>query len=275
MDFTADYGLKTRQAASWLWLRRGVLTGRFWQLKSGNWSDSNGARALRRFQWGTSGWRSGMGNGEGRGCPLTETSGHRCVPTSHDSARLTPPPRDSAFLGALLPTRHHHQAAYSFLERPQTGGRHICGQLPFPPSFVLNLTSRTPSRFNKRLFIMIFVTWKYAKITSSTKTWSNSANTWSRGKSWLAAFSPPTNYDYHDHMMMMIIWMMIIIIWMMMIINIIWMIMMILLWLTVGWQDAPQSTKSWFLAGVTRCRLLRTSACCCFLIYNYIILCIT
>ena len=117
-------------------------------------SDSSLSLALLWFRWGMDG---GLDGGMG-GCPLTETSGHRCVPTSHDSARLTPPSRDSAFLGALLPTRHHHQAAYSFLERPQTGGRHICGQLPFPPSFVLNLTSRTPSRFNKRLVIMIFVT---------------------------------------------------------------------------------------------------------------------
>ena len=25
LDFTANYGLKTRQVASWFWLRRGVL----------------------------------------------------------------------------------------------------------------------------------------------------------------------------------------------------------------------------------------------------------
>ena len=58
-----------------------------------------GHEALQRFQWGI-GWVEVEG---GWGCPLTETSGHRCVPTSHDSARLTPPPRDSAFLG----TRAH------------------------------------------------------------------------------------------------------------------------------------------------------------------------
>ena len=27
MDFTAEYGLKTRQVASWIWKRRGVLLG--------------------------------------------------------------------------------------------------------------------------------------------------------------------------------------------------------------------------------------------------------
>ena len=67
-----------------------------------------GHEALRRFQWGV-GWV------EGWGCPLTETSGHRCVPTGHDSARLTPPPRDSAFLGAPLPIQASSSGSPSLL----------------------------------------------------------------------------------------------------------------------------------------------------------------
>ena len=115
-------------------------------------------------------WREGWMEGWD-GCPLTETSGHRCVPTSHDSARLTPPPRDSAFLGTrahpgiiikkcvclflpgeylvfgICPPRGYDNQVRLLIPswRDLKLAADISVVTVFPASSVLNLTSHTPS----------------------------------------------------------------------------------------------------------------------------------